>query len=70
LHYVFALKVRIVGKDFINALPGADLSHDHADRDPQATDTRLATHYSGLLRNAIEVSHVVLLSAAFGGTAI
>ena len=41
LQDVLAFQVGVVGKDFIDAVPRADLPHDHADRDAHPTDARL-----------------------------
>ena len=51
----------VVREKFIDAVPGADLPHDHANRDAQAADARLAAHDLGLLGDAIELSHDPLL---------
>lgn len=38
-----------------------DLSNNHSDRDTHATDAGFAAHYSGLLRDAIQICHMHLL---------
>src|SRR3546814_8121749 len=55
-HDVFALQIRVVGEQFIDAEPRPDLPHEHADRDTQTADARLATHDLGCLGDAIERS--------------
>src|SRR3546814_1051864 len=49
------------GEQFIDAEPRPDLPHEHADRDTQTADARLATHDLGCLGDAIELSHDLLL---------
>src|SRR3546814_2712609 len=43
------------------AEPRPDLPHEHADRDTQTADARLAAHDLGCLGDAIELSHGLLL---------
>src|ERR1022692_237413 len=38
------LQVRVLCKQIVDAAPGADLSDDHADSDPQSADACLPTH--------------------------
>src|SRR5262245_10759721 len=61
-HDVFALQVGAVSKDFLDAMPRADLADDHAHCDPHSTNARLAAHDAGLLGNAIKPFHALLLA--------
>ena len=62
LHDVFALKIRVVGKDFIDAVARADLAHDHAYCDTHAANAGLAAHDVRLLGDPIQLPHVRSLS--------
>src|ERR1035441_934714 len=64
LHDVLAFKVRIVGEDFIDCVACTDLAENHADRNTHATDARLSTHHVGLLGNAIQMPHYILLPSS------
>ena len=47
----------VISKNFLDAVSGANLANNHADRDPHASDASLASHDVGLLGDAIELRH-------------
>src|SRR5580704_3210524 len=57
LHYVLSLQVRIVGKNFFNAVADADHADDHTDGDSHTAYACPAAHDLGLLGYSIQAFH-------------
>jgi hypothetical protein len=55
---VLALQIGVAGEQFLDAVSGADLTDDHADRDTHSANASLAAHDRRIPGDAIHLSHV------------
>jgi hypothetical protein len=62
LQDVFALEIRVVDEEFVNGGACADFADDHAHGDAEAADAGLAAHDAGILYDAIQCLHSILLT--------